>query len=231
MKMWLALILLIFYGFPGQASVGISPVIVESYDVAVGQVFELVVWNETEHYQNFNLSLGRFWQNPSGAVRYEDTKEAAAWASKYFNLSMDQISLAPGERGVIQLVLHNTDFVSIYPIMFVSVATGNIRSRMATLFLLATNKPDTVLQLVSANREEGLLQLDWYNPGQVHSVSTGIARFFDSQGLEIAKSQLSTGRILPGYSRLAVLKVPEGSTTVEISMSDWVEHQTMTLEL
>ncbi len=208
--------LLLLFCLPSQASIVVSPVVIDAYDIQLHQTITIQVSNLGEDKQSVEVAWGWFDQDEQGAVVISRDPQAQKQAQQWMKCSPTRFQIEPGATELIRASIHNIDFTAIYPVMFITTIQDGMRAHQAVLFLLSTNKPKVAIEVGEAYWEEDLLMVELRNPATVHQGIRGVIEFFDGQDTLVSLAEIPLRRLLPGRRRSLLISVPDQTHMLDI---------------
>lgn len=200
----------------GQATVSVSPVIVEAVQVEAGQVFAIVCQNWGEQNIEMQLSLALFDQDETGSVVFLEDGEAVRRAKEALTLDREALFLEPQEQGIVQVELTRDDFDHLYAVLFVKPTQRGVLTRFAVLFLLSTSEDKANVSVSSWVQQGEALAFTVHNNGLKHALWEGELHLFDAFDQLGEKRKVTSGVVLAGRSRVVPVALPRWVQRIEI---------------
>lgn len=197
------------------AAMIISPVIIDAYDVHVGDQFTLTLINTDEDWQKVSLDLGLFTLREDGTVELDDTYTARQQAKHYVNINESNYVLQPGKQQIVTIEIQNQDFSAASLVLFVKKHGEQLSSRMAVLLLFSTTGPDQYIQVSEINLSNVHLTLTLTNPNPCHVFFGGNMELRRSNG---SREVISMSPVLILANTQRTIQLPVASDTEQITL-------------
>lgn len=204
-----------------EATVSVSPVIVEAARVQAGQFFEIACENWGEQDLDLQLSLALFDQDERGRVVFLEDVEAVRRAKEVLNLDREVLFLETQAKSIVRVELTQDDFDHLYAVLFVKPKQGGVPTRFAVLFLLSTSESQANLSVSSGVQEGEALAFTVHNKGLRHGLWEGELHLFDASDQLGERRKVTSGVVLAGRSRGVQVSLPHWVQRVEIISDHW----------
>ncbi len=212
----LGLIVVLLTCGSGQATVSVSPVIIEAAQVRAGQAFAIVCQNWGEQSIELQLSLALFDQDETGGVVFLEDGEAVRRATEMLALNHEVLILEPKGQDIVQVELTRDDFDHLYAVLFVKPTQGGVPTRFAVLFLLSTSEDRANVAVSSWMQQGEALAFTVHNSGLRHGLWEGELHLFDAFNQLGERRKVTSGVVLAGRSRGVQVPLPRWVHRVEL---------------
>lgn len=216
MSRLLVLLIISLLVLPAEAAIHVSPVVIEANDAQSGDEFSIRLYNSGLEPRRLLLQYGRFHQDSSGALMYDDSAEAQLYGKRLLSGLTSELKLEALTGAELVLTLNENDFSTAYPMVLIGTNSGNVSSRMAVLFLLASEPADNRFQIGQPTVAAGEAVMHVRNLGAVHQPFQSQVICVNASGEKLAEISVSSGRILPGAGTYVRFDIPTGTYSITV---------------
>lgn len=214
--LWFVLLFLVLSTNPGFANISVSPVIIESAHIRVGDTFEILCQNWQDDEIEVQLSLALFDQDGGGSVFFLENAENKQRAKETLWIEEESFDLKPQGQKTIRVQVQKVDFDHLYAVLFVKPKQIGVQTRFAVLFLLSASGHQADMSVVSWEQKEQALALIVQNSGLSHGLWQGELLCFDAGDRLAETRSVASGVVLAGRSRGVEVGLPGWVARVEI---------------